>query len=109
MGISALFAEFSLEPKTSLKKLFVINLKIRVWGGCYADDNGRVSWRRNAGCRRIIRWLVPMRGSKDLNQGHEIMGCIYRKRWSVRLYSFPGERVSGRFQTGLNVREMWGR
>lgn len=40
-----------------------------------------MNWRRNTGYnRRIIRYLVQVRGSEDLNWGHEIMSCVFLKR-----------------------------
>ena len=58
------------------------------WSG---DDNGRMNWRRNTGYnRRIIRCLVQVRGSEDLNWGHEIMGCVSWKGWRVWQQSFLG-------------------
>lgn len=61
-----------------------------MWGGCSGDDNGKMNWRRNAEYRRAVRWLVQIRSCKDFNCGHDIMGCIYRRGWSVA--AFPSKR-----------------
>lgn len=49
-----------------------------------------------------------MRGSQDLNRGHDITGCIYRKGWRVWLHSLSRGSVSGSFQTRFWWRKYWG-